>query len=61
MTEDIVRSWKDPDLPSILDHPAGRVELADPAGGRQIATEGALTWGCCPDQTGVHWSCLSAC
>ena len=28
MTEDIVRSWKDPDLPSILDHPAGRVELA---------------------------------
>ncbi|MET8140737.1 hypothetical protein ABZU32_10550 [Sphaerisporangium sp. NPDC005288] len=46
---ELIRQWKNPQARVAgLDHPAGEITLDERiVGGREPATEGAFTWGCC--------------
>jgi hypothetical protein len=52
-TEDLLRSWKDPDVPAET-NPAGNPELTTLFGGVVLNTEGWNTFGCCDTDRGCR-------
>ncbi|WP_440098035.1 hypothetical protein [Streptosporangium sp. H16] len=50
---ELIRQWKNPQARTAdLAHPAGEISLDELIGGREPATEGIASWGCCP--TGAY-------
>ncbi|GAA3414884.1 hypothetical protein [Streptosporangium vulgare] len=46
---ELIRQWKNPQVRTAgLAHPAGEISLDELVGGREPATEGLTSWGCCP-------------
>jgi hypothetical protein len=52
-TEDVLRSWKDPEVPAET-NPAGNPVLTTLFGGVMLNTEGWNTFGCCDTDRGCR-------